>query len=181
MRFTSFISLGVDGDIWRWGGRRYNFGVFVKPLLGTLKQRRRPRQGRRNLKLHSRVLNKFTIIYTHLVCVKWPNYPGDNVVGAALKFERERKINHHAFMFSISCCFAKDGKKCTKVCNAAARAELSALLIRTVFSRSRCRRCRRYLILVTSVFFKRALHLWSQFFATSVDFYKELKTTDDSR
>ena len=87
MRFTSFISLGVNGDIWRWGGGRYNFGVFVKPLLGP-----RPRQGRRNLKLHSLFLNKFAIIYTNLVCVKRPNYPGANVVGAAFK-SRKRKEN----------------------------------------------------------------------------------------
>ena len=91
MRFTSYI-LGVDGGIWRWGGGRCNFGVFVKALLGTLKERRRRRQGRRNLTLHSHFLNKFAIISTHLVCVKWPNYPGVNVVGAALK-SRQRKEN----------------------------------------------------------------------------------------
>ena len=32
------------------------------------------------------------MIYTHLVCEMWPNYPGANVVGAALKF---RKRNEH--------------------------------------------------------------------------------------
>ena len=39
-------------------------------------------------KLHSRFLNKFAMIYTHLVCEMWPNYPGANVVGAALKFRK---------------------------------------------------------------------------------------------
>ena len=32
--------------------------------------------------------NKFTMICTHLVCEIWPNYPGANVVGAALKFRK---------------------------------------------------------------------------------------------
>ena len=43
-------------------------------------------------KLHSRFLNTFVIISTHLVCVIWLNYPGANVVEAALKF-RKRKEN----------------------------------------------------------------------------------------
>ena len=44
------------------------------------------------LKNFIRFLNKFAIICTYLVCVMWPNCPGANVVGPALKF-RKRKEN----------------------------------------------------------------------------------------
>ena len=43
-------------------------------------------------KLPSRLLNKFAMICTLLVCVMWPNYRGANVIGVPLKF-RKRKEN----------------------------------------------------------------------------------------
>ena len=42
-------------------------------------------------KLHSRFVNKFAIISTHLACVMWPNYSGANVAGAPLKFKKRKE------------------------------------------------------------------------------------------
>ena len=59
------------------------------------------------------------MIYTHLVCEMRPNYPGANVVGAALKFgERNGNLSscvhvlHKTLNLVISRrCFAEDGKE----------------------------------------------------------------------
>ena len=37
------------------------------------------------------------MVYTHLVCEMWPNYPGANVVGAAFKF-RKRNENLSSYV-----------------------------------------------------------------------------------
>ena len=62
------------------------------PNNRDLKQRRPRRQQRQDLKITFAFLNKLAMISTHLVCVMWPNYPGANIVAAALKF-RKRKEN----------------------------------------------------------------------------------------
>ena len=56
--------------------------------------------------------------FTHSDCVMWPNYPGANVVGAALKFIMGKKVNHQAFTFHKTLnvvisryCFAEDDRE----------------------------------------------------------------------
>ena len=88
-------------------------------IIGTLSRDDDDVDENGTYKLHSRFLNKFAMICTHLVCEMWPNYPGANVVGAALKF-RKRKGNlslrvhvlHKTLNLVISRrCFAEDGKE----------------------------------------------------------------------
>ena len=57
------------------------------------------------------------MINTHLVCEMWPNYPGANVVGAALKF-RTRKGNLSSCVHVVV--LQKTAKKSAKVYNARA-------------------------------------------------------------
>ena len=59
------------------------------------------------------------MICTHLVCEMLPNYPGANVVGAALKFRKRNgnlslciHVLHKTLNLIISRrCFAEDGKE----------------------------------------------------------------------
>ena len=59
------------------------------------------------------------MICTHLVCEMWPNYPGANVEGAALKFRKRNgnlslcvHVLHKTLNLVISRrCFAEDGKE----------------------------------------------------------------------
>ena len=57
------------------------------------------------------------MIQTHLVCEMWPNYPGANVVGAALKFRNGNlssrvHVLHKTLDLVISRrCLAEDGKE----------------------------------------------------------------------
>ena len=89
----------------------------LSSLLGTLNRDDVDENG--TLKFHLRFLNKFAMIYTHLVCEMWPNYPGANVVGVALKFRKRNEnllscvhVLHKTLNLVISrCCFAEDGKE----------------------------------------------------------------------
>ena len=85
--------------------------IFIRDL----KQRRRRRKRDLKITFNSRFLNKFAMIYTPLVCKMWPNYPGANVVGAALKF-RKRNGNLSSCVKTLNLvisrrCFAEGGKE----------------------------------------------------------------------
>ena len=89
-------------------------------------------------KLHSRFLNKFAMIYTHLLCEMWPNYPGANVVGAALKFRKRNvylpscvRVLRKTLNLVISRrCFAEDSKEMHQSVSCTCGA--SVLLINTI-------------------------------------------------
>ena len=107
-----------------------SFDVLVAVAVALLKlpsrdfkqRRRRRRRRERNwdLKIHSRFLNKFTMISTHLVCTMWPNY--DNLSRSY------RGRGGFAFTFSLKpwmCSFhmvvlQRTTKKFTKVYSARA-------------------------------------------------------------
>ena len=114
--------------------------VVFKETLGTLSRDDDDVDENGTKKLHSCFLNKFAMIYTHLLCEMWPNYPGANVVGAALKFRKRNEnlpscvhVLHKTLNLVISRrCFAEDGKEMHQRVLCTCRA--SVLLIKTIVS-----------------------------------------------
>ena len=74
------------------------------------------------------------MIYTHLVCEMWSNYPGANVIGAALKFRKRNEnlsscvhVLHKTLNLVISRpCFAEDGKEMHQSVECTRRTSVSA-------------------------------------------------------
>ena len=86
---------GGVGALYYWNSRHLlQSGYLLEGeviLLRTLSRDNDGANKNYTQKLHSRFLNKFTLISTHLVCVIWPNFSGDNAVGVALKFRKRNE------------------------------------------------------------------------------------------